>query len=206
MKYVICNTNTHLYFILTGRQWTADKTKATYANSETGIKNIISDHKKIFDSIQANIQIEELRMEETLQMTEAEALEQLQIAETALHSLQLQIAETALHSFYEACNNLEQLQIFFTTQQSIMDRKQEDVLHKIEFGSVLGVNGVKYSKMLKDIRIKRRIAKDSIKILENIKAAYSKAQSYENQKESLESRIYSPRELTELFGRQVAEI
>lgn len=194
MKYVICNTNTHLYFILTGRQWTADKTKATYANSETGIKNIISDHKKIFDSIQANIQIEELRMEETLQMTEAEALEQLQIA------------ETALHSFYEACNNLEQLQIFFTTQQSIMDRKQEDVLHKIEFGSVLGVNGVKYSKMLKDIRIKRRIAKDSIKILENIKAAYSKAQSYENQKESLESRIYSPRELTELFGRQVAEI
>lgn len=194
MKYVICNTNTHLYFILTGRQWTADKTKATYANSETGIKNIISDHKKIFDSIQANIQIEELRMEETLQMTEAEALEQLQIA------------ETALHSFYEACNNLEQLQTFFTTQQSIMDRKQEDVLHKIEFGSVLGVNGVKYSKMLKDIRIKRRIAKDSIKILENIKAAYSKAQSYENQKESLESRIYSPRELTELFGRQVAEI
>lgn len=194
MKYVICNTNTHLYFILTGRQWTADKTKATYANSETGIKNIISDHKKIFDSIQANIQIEELRMEETLQMTEAEALEQLQIA------------ETALHSFYEACNNLEQLQTFFTTQQSIMDRKQEDVLHKIEFGSVLGVNGVKYSKMLKDIRIKRRIAKDSIKILENIKAAYSKAQSYENQKESLESRIYSPQELTELFSRQVANI
>ena len=194
MKYVICNTNTHLYFILTGRQWTADKTKATYANSETGIKNIISDHKKIFDSIQANIQIEELRMEETLQMTEAEALEQLQIA------------ETALHSFYEACNNLEQLQTFFTTQQSIMDRKQEDVLHKIEFGSVLGVNGVRYSKMLKDIRIKRRIAKDSIRILENIKAAYSKAQSYENQKESLESQIYSPRELTELFGRQVAEI
>ena len=194
MKYVICNTNTHLYFILTGRQWTADKTKATYANSETGIKNIISNHKKIFDSIQANIQIEELRMEETLQMTEAETLEQLQIA------------ETALHSFYEACNNLEQLQIFFTTQQSIMDRKQEDVLHKIEFGSVLGVNGVKYSKMLKDIRIKRRIAKDSIKILESVKAAYSRAQSYENQKESLESRIYSPRELTELFGRQVADI
>lgn len=194
MKYVICNTNTHLYFILTGRQWTADKTKATYTNSETGIKNIISDHKKIFDSIQANIQIEELRMEETLQMTEAEALEQLQIA------------ETALHSFYETCNNLERLQVFFATQQSIMDRKQEDVLHKIEFGSVLGVNGVRYSKMLKDIRIKRRIAKDSIKILENIKAAYSKAQSYENQKESLESRIYSPRELTELFGRQVADI
>lgn len=194
MKYVICNTNTHLYFILTGRQWTADKTKATYANSETGIKNIISDHKKIFDSIQANIQIEELRMEETLQMTEAEALEQLQIA------------ETALHSFYEACNNLEQLQTFFTTQQSIMDRKQEDVLHKIEFGSVLGVNGVRYSKMLKDIRIKRRIAKDSLKILESVKAAYSKAQSYENQKASLESRIYSPRELTELFSRQVANI
>lgn len=194
MKYVICNTNTHLYFIVSGRQWTKDKTKATYANSETGIKNIISDHKKIFDSIQANIQIEELRTEETLQMTEAEALEQLQIA------------ETALHSFYEACNNLEQLQIFFTTQQSIMDRKQEDVLHKIEFGSVLGVNGVRYSKMLKDIRIKRRIAKDSIRILENIKAAYSKAQNYENQKEGLESRIYSPRELTELFGRQVADI
>ena len=194
MKYVICNTNTHLYFIVSGRQWTKDKTKATYANSETGIKNIISDYKKIFDSIQANIQIEELRTEETLQMTEAEALEQLQIA------------ETALHSFYEACNNLEQLQIFFTTQQSIMDRKQEDVLHKIEFGNVLGVNGVRYSKMLKDIRIKRRIAKDSIRILENIKAAYSKAQSYENQKESLGSQIYSPRELTELFSRQVANI
>ena len=194
MKYVICNTNTHLYFIVSGRQWIEDKTKATYANSETGIKNIISDYKKIFDSIQANIQIEELRTEETLQMTEAEALEQLQIA------------EMALHSFYEACGNLEQLQTFFTTQQSIMDRKQEDVLHKIEFGSVLGVNGVRYSKMLKDIRIKRRIAKDSIKILENIKAAYSKAQSYENQKEGLESRVYSPRELTELFGRQVADI
>ena len=194
MKYVICNTNTHLYFIVPGRQWTEDKTKATYANSETGIKNIISSYKKFFDSIQANIQIEELRTEETLQMTEAEALEQLQIA------------ETALHSFYEACNNLEQLQTFFTTQQSIMDRKQEDVLHKIEFGSVLGVNGVRYSKMLKDIRIKRRIAKDSLKILENIKAAYSKAQSYENQKEGLESQIYSPRELTELFDRQVTEI
>lgn len=194
MKYVICNTNTHLYFILTGRQWTADKTKATYANSETGIKNIISDHKKIFDSIQANIQIEELRMEETLQMTEAEALEQLQIA------------ETALHSFYEACNNLEQLQTFFTTQQSIMDRKQEDVLHKIEFGSVLGVNGVRYSKMLKDIRIKRRIAKDSLKILENIKAAYSQAKIYENQKDKLESRVYTPRELSELFSRQVANV
>lgn len=194
MKYVICNTNTQLYFILTGRQWTEDKTKATYANSETGIKNIISDHKKIFDSIQANIQIEELRTEETLQMTEAEALEQLQIA------------EMALHSFYEACGDLDKLKNFFTTQQSIMDRKQEDVLHKIEFGSVLGVNGVKYSKMLKDIRIKRRIAKDSLKILESVKAAYSKAQSYENQKESLESRIYSPRELTELFSRQVENI
>ena len=194
MKYVICNTNTHLYFIVSGRQWIEDKTKATYANSETGIKNIISDYKKIFDSIQANIQIEELRTEETLQMTEAEALEQLQIA------------EMALHSFYEACGNLEQLQTFFTTQQSIMDRKQEDVLHKIEFGSVLGVNGVRYSKMLKDIRIKRRIAKDFLKILESVKAAYSEAQSYENQKDKLESRIYSPRELSELFSRQVAEI
>ena len=127
-------------------------------------------------------------------MTEVEALEQLQIA------------EMALHSFYEACGNLEQLQTFFTTQRSIMDRKQEDVLHKIEFGSVLGVNGVRYSKMLKDIRIKRRIAKDFLKILESVKAAYSEAQSYENQKDKLESRIYSPRELSELFSRQVAEI
>lgn len=194
MKYVICNTNTHLYFIVTGKQWTEDKTRATYANSEAGIKNIISDYKKFFDSMQANIQIEELRTEETLQMTETEALEQLQIA------------KTALHSFYEACGNLDKLQTFFATQQSIMDRKQEDVLHKIEFSSVLGVNGVRYSKMLKDIRIKRRIAKDSLKILENVKAAYSKAQSYENQKDKLESRIYSPRELSELFSRQVAEI
>lgn len=194
MKYVICNTNTHLYFITTGKQWTENKAAATYCNSETAINNIISDYRKFFESIQANVQVEELKTEETLQMTEVEALEQLQIA------------ETALRSFYEACGDLDKLKNFFTTQQSIMDRKQEDVLHKIEFGSVLGVNGVKYSKMLKDIRIKRRIAKDSLKILESVKAAYSKAQSYENQKESLESRIYSPRELTELFSRQVTNI
>lgn len=194
MKYVICNTNTHLYFITTGKQWTENKAAATYCNSETAINNIISDYRKFFESIQANVQVEELKTEETLQMTEVEALEQLQIA------------ETALRSFYEACGDLDKLKNFFATQQSIMDRKQEDVLHKIEFGSVLGVNGVRYSKMLKDIRIKRRIAKDSLKILESVKAAYSKAQSYENQKASLESRIYSPRELSELFSRQVANI
>ena len=194
MKYVICNTNTHLYFITTGKQWTENKAAATYCNSETAINNIISDYRKFFESIQANVQVEELKTEETLQMTEVEALEQLQIA------------ETALRSFYEACGDLDKLKNFFATQQSIMDRKQEDVLHKIEFGSVLGVNGVRYSKMLKDIRIKRRIAKDSLKILENIKAAYSQAKIYENQKDKLESRVYTPRELSELFSRQVANI
>lgn len=194
MKYVICNTNTHLYFITTGKQWTENKAAATYCNSETAINNIISDYRKFFESIQANVQVEELKTEETLQMTEVEALEQLQIA------------ETALRSFYEACGDLDKLKNFFATQQSIMDRKQEDVLHKIEFGSVLGVNGVRYSKMLKDIRIKRRIAKDSLKILENIKAAYSQAKIYENQKDKLESRVYTPRELSELFSRQVANV
>ena len=194
MNYVICNTNTHLYFITTGKQWTENKAAATYCNSETAINNIISDYRKFFESIQANVQVEELKTEETLQMTEVEALEQLQIA------------ETALRSFYEACGDLDKLKNFFATQQSIMDRKQEDVLHKIEFGSVLGVNGVRYSKMLKDIRIKRRIAKDSLKILENIKAAYSQAKIYENQKDKLESRVYTPRELSELFSRQVANV
>lgn len=194
MKYVICNMNTHLYFITTGKQWTENKAAATYCNSETAINNIISDYRKFFESIQANVQVEELKTEETLQMTEVEALEQLQIA------------ETALRSFYKACGDLDKLKNFFATQQSIMDRKQEDVLHKIEFGSVLGVNGVKYSRMLKDIRIKRRIAKDSLKILENIKAAYSQAKLYENQKDKLESRVYTPRELSELFSKKVGEI
>lgn len=186
--------NTHLYFITTGKQWTENKAAATYCNSETAINNIISDYRKFFESIQANVQVEELKTEETLQMTEVEALEQLQIA------------ETALRSFYKACGDLDKLKNFFATQQSIMDRKQEDVLHKIEFGSVLGVNGVKYSRMLKDIRIKRRIAKDSLKILENIKAAYSQAKLYENQKDKLESRVYTPRELSELFSKKVGEI
>ena len=91
-------------------------------------------------------------------------------------------------------------------QESKYDRQKTDIEHYIEFnaGKLNACDGYKAYKLLQDVLLERRKIKDEMQII-NVVRDRMNAEDLANidQKiKELESRIYTPRELTYLFEKE----
>ena len=108
--------------------------------------------------------------------------------------------QLAAREFSQSMIKLTALIDFYGKELSKCDLMQEDVLHKIEFDSVMGVQGVRLVKQLKEIRIKRREVKDKLSFLTMLKTkGMTGAASIWDWEKAIEDRKYTPRVLDELF-------
>lgn len=95
-------------------------------------------------------------------------------------------------------------QEFLLKELSDIDLEISDILHYIEFHKFSASEGYKLAKMLQVARDKRRKIKDELDIVEIVKSVDCKSLLNGNlvdRMDSLDSRMYTPRVLTELFKK-----
>lgn len=106
---------------------------------------------------------------------------------------------------YETGRIMRVLLAYYADQVRVADKAQEDMLHKIEFTNVNVVDGFKLYKALQEIRQRRRQCKDICDMLGTIhkSGTVSSLMNLQEQmgkhQEHLETRVYTPRVLNELF-------
>jgi hypothetical protein len=119
-------------------------------------------------------------------------------------------AEEIFNKIYDAGNVLgaelpkikELLKVYEVTC-SQLDGAQQDLLHRIEFGNITGLAGLRLIKKLKDIRIKRRKVKDAHFYLTMISETTDKyASCLEKYNNQMRARTYIPRIMPELFNEK----
>lgn len=104
-----------------------------------------------------------------------------------------------------------QLRDYYLAQVSLVDREQEDLLHKIEFTRASAVDGFKLYKQLHELRQRRRKYKDAYGLLDVFRAsgfldgAENLQKSVAVYREGLERRTYTPRVLEGLFCQKEKE-
>ena len=87
-------------------------------------------------------------------------------------------------------------------QLSNVDKELSDINHYIEFCNLNAAQGYKAYKMVKERRIKRRIIKNELTIVDVIlekKISDSMTEEIEKAIQNLDERTYTPRILSELF-------
>jgi hypothetical protein len=102
----------------------------------------------------------------------------------------------ATNDFKDELSNIQDLMSYYTNQLTLADRAEQDILHKIELENIVGIQAVRLVKQIKEIRIKRREAKDNIKYLTNVNLATSNLiETLHAHEDYLENRSYAPRVL-----------
>lgn len=103
------------------------------------------------------------------------------------------------------CSQLKQYRVNLNHMLSEVDKEICDIMHYIEFYNLDAAKGYKMYKMLKDCRLRRRKIKDeyekvgmAITALAN-EDLIEKMKTALKQMKGLDSRLYTPRILTELF-------
>ena len=103
------------------------------------------------------------------------------------------------------CSQLKQYRVNLNHMLSEVDKEICDIMHYIEFYNLDAAKGYKMYKMLKDCRMRRRKIKDeyekvgmAITALAN-EDLIEKMKTALKQMKGLDSRLYTPRILTELF-------
>lgn len=88
-------------------------------------------------------------------------------------------------------------------KQSELDKKEQDILHKIELSSFNACEGYKLCKILKTVREERRLIKDRLQNLSILTPLSNKVnqtiKSINKHKQSKNNRKYAPRILKGLF-------
>ena len=171
--------------------WVKEITLATQFNSEKKANNVIvSSYKNFIKDTKCEIKVFTPQIESEKTQFDCES------AGNAYGQLQ-----SAAHEFSQSMIKLTALIDFYVKELSKCDLMQEDVLHKIEFDSVMGIQGMRLVKQLKEIRIKRREVKDKLSFLTMLKTKdiMTGAASIRDWEKAIEDRKYTPRVLDELF-------
>lgn len=105
-----------------------------------------------------------------------------------------------LASFYNL-TTIEERKQSLLDQLSELDKKVVDIEHAIEFNKVGVVDGYKYYKLMHETLVERRRCKDCIQKLQIVSSAIDarKVATLLAQVESMSSKVYTPRVLSELF-------
>lgn len=192
MKFVVYNVKEEMYLATDPTPtWVKEITLATQFNSEKKANNVIvSSYKNFIKDTKCEIKVFTPQIESEKTQFDCES------AGNAYGQLQ-----SAAHEFSQSMIKLTALIDFYVKELSKCDLMQEDVLHKIEFDSVMGIQGMRLVKQLKEIRIKRREVKDKLSFLTMLKTKdiMTGAASIRDWEKAIEDRKYTPRVLDELF-------
>lgn len=106
-----------------------------------------------------------------------------------------------LQTCVSAFKDLDAMIVYYSQEEKKYDGMQQDILHRIEFGSVVGLTGLRLIAKLKDVRLKRREIKDKVAYLLAVKSSTVPllGSTMETFEKHTDSRVYTPRVLNELF-------
>ncbi len=110
----------------------------------------------------------------------------------------------AVETFGEVAAKIPAIVQYYQNVHSEQDKLQEDLLHKFEFMEPNNILFIKFSRMLKNCRLKRREAKDRIGYMTAISQAsiIDLLNTHKNHNRIIETREYSPRIAPELFEKK----
>lgn len=110
----------------------------------------------------------------------------------------------AVETFGEVAAKIPAIMQYYQNVHSEQDKMQEDLLHKFEFMEPNNILFIKFSRMLKNCRLKRREAKDRIGYMTAISQSsiINLLDTHKNHNELIETRNYSPRIAPELFEKK----
>lgn len=119
-------------------------------------------------------------------------------AETAYEELR-----QAVETFGEVAAKIPAIMQYYQNVHSEQDKLQEDLLHKFEFMEPNNILFIKFSRMLKNCRLKRREAKDRVGYMIAISQSSitNLLDTHKNHNKLIETRNYSPRIIPELFDK-----
>lgn len=120
-------------------------------------------------------------------------------AEAAYEELQ-----QAVETFGEVAKKIPAIMQYYQNVHSEQDKMQEDLLHKFEFMEPNNILFIKFSRMLKNCRLKRREAKDRTSYITAISQSSitNLLNTHEKHNKLIETRNYSPRIAPELFEKK----
>lgn len=120
-------------------------------------------------------------------------------AEAAYEELQ-----QAVETLGEVAKKIPAIMQYYQNVHSEQDKMQEDLLHKFEFMEPNNILFIKFSRMLKNCRLKRREAKDRTSYITAISQSSitNLLNTHEKHNKLIETRNYSPRIAPELFEKK----
>lgn len=191
MKFVIKKANVNEYIAMTpSRHWVTSLEKATGFTAQEKAHNYMNNAKAFFESFETEIVEvgDDLGPFVPLSLDEAEVTFQ-----------KLRDAATLLA---DSVDNIGGLLATLYEELKKCDGMQQDLLHKIEFDDVRGLDGLHLVKQLKEVRIKRREIKDRVSFCEKLtgNGAVNLGTKVKQFDDFGKERAYTPRVLTELFN------
>lgn len=131
-----------------------------------------------------------------------EGLNKADVPENIMSSEDAESTYSKLDEAVATFGELNDLLTYYAAEQRRYDEMEQDILHRIEFGSIIGLAGMRLVKQLKDVRIKRREAKDKVQYLLKLQNCFKLDIKKESDKffEAGKKKIYIPRQLPELFN------
>lgn len=120
-------------------------------------------------------------------------------AEAAYEELQ-----QAVETLGEVAKKIPAIMQYYQNVHSEQDKMQEDLLHKFEFMEPNNILFIKFSRLLKNCRLKRREAKDRTSYITAISQSSitNLLNTHEKHNKLIETRNYSPRIAPELFEKK----
>lgn len=185
MPFVIRNINDGRYIITQPTQWTYDLKNASQ------FKSFQSANKAIQCTVFKFLKKENITMDE-LQVLRLETEDEKETTLVADTNLELNF-DVATQQLYDLTSlmpdiSIQELIKYFKQEEKKYDRLTQDLLHKIELEPICGVTALRITKRLKEVRKRRRRAKDATKILASMKELAELKYSFAN-------RTYKNREL-----------
>lgn len=110
----------------------------------------------------------------------------------------------AVEAFGEVAAKIPAIMQYYQNVHSEQDKMQEDLLHKFEFMEPNNILFIKFSRILKNCRLKRREAKDRVGYMVAISQSSitDLLNTHKNHNKLIETRNYSPRIAPELFEKK----
>lgn len=101
--------------------------------------------------------------------------------------------------FAKMATQLDEAATALSAEVSKQDLIQQDLLHKVEFSDITGVQSYAYMCLLKECRLKRRKAKNSLFAVQRLQAHLVDVDSLQKELAGMDDRKYTPRVLKGLF-------
>lgn len=202
-KYAIANKDKTVWVYQNKGSYTltTDKARALIFDSKPAAEAVFkSNLSKLIKSKGVTVQTVGVQIEG------AEDKSESKVIVTSLHSSPSESSKYIISVLSEAVAKLNTRHQELVDQESKYDCQKTDIEHYIEFnaGKLNACDGYKAYKLLQDTLLERRKIKDEIQIINVVRSRMNVEDlaNIEQKIQELESRTYTPRELTYLFEKE----